>query len=373
MTRPLDDLVPPYVRAIEPYRPGKPIEEVERELGIRAVKLASNENPLGPSPRAVEAARAALGGANRYPEGGAWYLRRRLAERWGVPMEQVILGNGSGELLDMIARTLLTPADEAATSYGSFPLYELAVAMTGARFVTVPQRDYRFDLEALAAALISRTKLVFLANPNNPTGTMVTADEVEAFLDRVEQVCGAVTVLDEAYADYVPRPDYTRSAEWVKQGRRVLVLRTFSKVYGLAGYRIGYGVAPPELIEQMTHVRSPFNTSAIAQAAALAALEDAEHVRRSVEMNARGMAQLELGLNRLGLEPVPSVTNFILVPLGRDGREVSEAMLREGVIVRPMRWMGFPDAIRISIGAEEENARCLAALEKVMKREAART
>jgi histidinol-phosphate aminotransferase len=366
MKRPLADLVPPHVHAIEPYRPGKPIEEVERELGIRAVKMASNENPFGPSPLAIEAARRALAEGHRYPEGGAWYLRRKLAERWGVEMDQVILGNGSGELLEIVARTLLTPADEGATSYGSFPLYKLAIEATGAKFVTVPLADYTFDLDALAAAASSRTKLIFVANPNNPTGTMVTADRVEAFLERIAEVSGAVVALDEAYADYVERADYTRSAEWVKSGRRVLVLRTFSKVYGLAGLRIGYGVGPAELIAEMTRLRSPFNTSAVAQAAGLAALDDDEHVRRSVERNRAGLARLRAGIERLGLCPVPSATNFLLVPLGREGGPVAEALLREGVIVRPMRWMGFPEAIRISVGTEEENEKCLAALGRVL-------
>jgi histidinol-phosphate aminotransferase len=276
----ISELVPAFIRELSPYVPGKPVEEVERELKLRAVKLASNENPLGPSPRAVEAARRALANANRYPDGGGHYLREQLAGRLGMRMENVLLGCGSTELIDLAARTLLDHGDEGATSAGSFPMYYISVRAAGARLVEVPQRGYAFDLEALARAITPRTKIVYLANPNNPTGTLFTADAFDAFLARVPD--RVTIVLDEAYYDYVERADYSRSIERVKQGRNLIVLRTFSKVYGLAGLRIGYASGPVALLHEMNKVRSPFNTSGVAQAAALASLDDAEHVRRSV-------------------------------------------------------------------------------------------
>jgi histidinol-phosphate aminotransferase len=366
MNRSIVELVPPYIRQIDPYQPGLPVEEVERRLDLRAVKLASNENPLGPSPKAVEAARAALAEAHRYPDGGGYYLRQELAARLGVPMDNVILGAGSTDLIDVVARTLLSPADAAVTSAGSFPMYSIAVRSIGAQLITRPLRDYTFDLPALLDAATPRTKLFFLANPNNPTGTMFTASALERFLQELEKLSPAVVVLDEAYFEYVQAPDYSRSLELVRSGAQLLVLRTFSKVHGLAGLRIGYGIGPAPLLAEMNKVRSPFNTSNVAQAAARAALDDAEHLRRSVETNRLGLQQLLEGLDRLGLRPVPSVANFVLVELGRAAGPVADALLREGVIVRPMGWMGFPQAVRVSVGTAEENRILLAALDRVL-------
>ncbi len=366
MSRSIADLIPPFIRQIDPYRPGLPVEEVERQLNIRAVKLASNENPLGPSPKAMEAARAALAESNRYPDGGGYYLRQELAARLGVAMENVILGAGSTDLIDIVARTLLGPSDAAVTSEGSFPMYYISVRAAGAKLVTVPLRGYRFDLDALLGALSSKTKLIFLANPNNPTGTIFRASAFEKFLRSVDDICGAVVVLDEAYFEYVQEPDYSSSLHLVRGGANLLVLRTFSKVYGLAGLRIGYGIGPAPLLLEMNKIRSPFNTSNVAQAAARAALDDTEHVRRSVESNRRGLKQLAEGLGRLGVGHIPSVANFVLAELGRDANTVADALLREGVIVRPMGWMGFPQAIRVSVGTAAENESLLAALRRVL-------
>ena len=359
-SNPIENQVPGYIRAIVAYKPGRPIEEVERELGIRAIKLASNENPLGPSPLAVEALRRAAADSNWYPEGDGYYLRKKLSERLGVPMDLLMLGAGTCELIDLVARTLLAPGDNAVTSEGSFPLYYSAVQATGEKLVRVPLREFSFDLEGIARAVDARTKLVYLANPNNPTGTMFTADELDGFLARIPEM--TLVVLDEAYFEYVDRPGYSRSLERVREGRNLLVLRTFSKVYGLAGLRVGYAAGPAGLLAQMKKVRQPFNTTNVSQAAALAALDDAEHVRRSLENNRRGLEQLEAGLHAQGVKFIPSVANFVLILLGPESSRLAEEMLRLGVIVRPMAWMGFPEAIRVSVGTPEENEKFLTAL-----------
>ena len=344
--------------------PGKPIEEVERELKIHAVKLASNENPLGPSPRAVEAVRAALAEAHRYPDGGCFYLREKLSTKLGLPMDNIILGNGSSELIDLAARLLLRPGDEGITSEGSFPLYSIAIRAAGGRLVLVPLRDYHFDLEGMAAAGTPRTRVIYIANPNNPAGTLVTADALEAFLQRLPG--DVLVVLDEAYSEYVERPDYSRSLDWVRAGKNVFVLRTFSKVYGLAGMRMGYGLGSAALLAQINKFRAPFNTSGLAQAAALAALDDTEHVARSLASNRAGLEQLSSGLRQMGVRFIPSAANFLLVELGSEAQAVADELLRRGVIVRPMRWMGFPQAMRVTVGRHEENEKFLAALGPVL-------
>lgn len=364
MAKSLHDLIPEYIRGIDPYRPGKPVEEVERELKIQAVKLASNENPLGPSPRAMEAAQKALAESNRYPDGGGFYLREKLAARHGVPMENVLLGQGSGELIDLAARMLLDPSREAVTSEGSFPLYYISIRGAGARLVAVPLNDYAFDLDAIAAAATPKTRLIYLANPNNPTGTLFSQDEFDAFFRRIPD--DVLVVLDEAYCDYAGITAESRATEWVRRGRSLLLLRTFSKVYGLAGMRVGYGIGPADLLEEMNKLRTPFNTSGVAQAAALAALDDVDHVRRSVEANRAGLRQLTARLTEMGVRFVPSVANFLLVLLEQDGKPVADELLRRGVIVRPMAWMGFPKAIRVSVGLAEENEKFLSALGEVL-------
>ena len=357
------ELVPPYIRELAPYVPGKPIEEVERELNMHAIKLASNENPLGASPLAIAAAQKALAASNRYPDGSGFYLREALAKKHGIPVESIILGGGSTELIDLSARIALVPGDCGVTSYGSFPLYYIAIRATGASFLDVPMRDYQFDLEAIARDLPEETKLIFLANPNNPTGTMFSADNLDTFLARVPE--HILVVLDEAYYDYVDDPNYSRSIDIVRGGRNLIVLRTFSKVYGLAGLRIGYGIGPAALLAEMNKIRGPFNTSGVAQAAASAALDDTEHVRRSVESNRAGLAQMASGLHSLKIKFVPSVANFLLVIFGTDTEPLVEELLKHGVIVRPMRWMGFPTALRVTVGTHEENEKFLRALAEV--------
>ncbi|HVN09051.1 MAG TPA: histidinol-phosphate transaminase [Patescibacteria group bacterium] len=361
--KPIDELVPAWIRAIEAYKPGRPIEEVERELGVHAIKLASNENPLGPSPMAVEAARRALADANWYPDGAGFYLRKKLSEQMGVEMERLMLGAGSCELIDLVARTLLTPGDNAVCPEGSFPLYYSAVRATGKQLITIPLREFAIDLEGIARVVDGRTRVIYLANPNNPTGTLFTADELDTFLARIPE--SALVVLDEAYYEFADRPGYSRSLNLVRAGRSVLVLRTFSKVYGLAGMRVGYAMGPAGLLAQMNKVRQPFNVTGVSLAAALAALDDLGHVGRSVENNRRGIAQIEAGLRAQGLAFVPTAANFVLVHLGPHTNRIADAMLRLGVIVRPMAWMGFPEAIRVSVGTPAENEKFLAALAEV--------
>jgi histidinol-phosphate aminotransferase len=359
-----EERVPEYIRAISAYVPGRPIEEVEREMKIRAVKLASNENPLGPSPRAMEAARVALAESHRYPDGGGHYLREALSGLHSVKTENVILGFGSGELIDLSARMMIRPGEEGITAQGSFALFYIAIQATGGTLVALPLKDYGFDLAGILRAITPRTRYVIIANPNNPTGTMFTADEFDAFLRRVPE--DVLVVLDEAYCDYVTHPNYSRSIELVRGGANLLVLRTFSKVHGLAGMRIGYGIGPAALLNEMNKVRTPFNTSGVAQAAALAAMGDVEHIQRSLESNRKGMAQLSRGLDRLGAKWVPSFGNFIFVEAGPRAGEMARDMEREGVIVRPLAWMGLPEGMRITVGTAEENEKFLAAFGRTL-------
>ncbi|MDE3135445.1 MAG: histidinol-phosphate transaminase [Acidobacteriota bacterium] len=355
--------LPDYLLQIQPYVPGKPIEEVERELGIVAIKLASNENPLGPSPLAVEAIHAAATRVHLYPDGSTWYLRERLAARLNVPADHLAFGAGSCELILLASHGHLQQGDEGLTSESTFPVYAAGILSTGARLVEVPLEGDAIDLEGIAGAVTPRTRVIYLANPNNPTGSWFTAGRFDALLAQIPEEI--LVVLDEAYYEYADQPGYSRSIDLVREGRNVLVLRTFSKVYGLAGLRLGYGIARPEIVAALDRVRHPFNTSSVAQAAALAALDDDAHVRCSLEMNRAGLAQLSRGLAETGVSFLPSVTNFILVDVG-DGKAVSDAMLRLGVVVRPMDWMGIPQSIRVTVGTAEENRKFLDALARAL-------
>ena len=353
--------VHPDIAALSPYVPGKPIEELQRELGLtRVIKLASNENPLGSSPKALAVLSEAAATLHRYPDGGAYRLREALADRWKVTSDHIILGNGSDEVLGFLARTFLSPGDEAVMADQTFVIYKMEVMAAHGKAVTVPLRRWRHDLPAMAAAITSRTRLAFLCNPNNPTGTMVSADEVDRFLARVPE--HVIVVFDEAYFEYVRSSDFTDSMTYVKRGRNVIVLRTFSKIYGLAGLRIGYGVTTPEIANLLNRVRPPFNANSLAQRAALAALDDDEHVARSRAVNQAGMEQMVEGLTALGLSPIPSEANFVYVDVGRDGRLVFEALLRQGIIVRHIEGA----MVRVTIGLKEENQAFLTALAHVM-------
>jgi histidinol-phosphate aminotransferase len=361
----INELLPPWVTRIRPYPPGKPIEEVERELGHTAVKLASNENPLGPSPKAMEAARDSLSRANVYPDGGGYYLRERLAEFQQLDRSQIILGAGSTDLIELVAKTFLTAGDQGITSLSAFYIYRLAIEEMGAELIQTSLRENAFDLAAIAHAVTQRTKVIYIANPNNPTGRMVTADDMDRFLGALPP--RVLVVLDEAYYEYVRDPGYSHSVDYVRNGRNVLVLRTFSKVYGLAGLRLGYGMGHPELIEALNRVRSPFNANSLAQAAGLAALDDKEHVARSVESNAREMKFVTEELALAGVRYTPSVGNFLLVDTGRDCEEDFIRLMHEGVIVRPMKLYTFPTSLRVTIGKHEDNEKFLEGLARVAR------
>jgi len=354
--------VHPDIAALSPYVPGKPIEELQRELGLtRVVKLASNENPLGPSPKALAVINESAATLHRYPDGGAFRLREALADRWKVTSDHIILGNGSDEILGLLAQTFLSPGDEAVMADHTFVIYKMEVMAAHGKAVTIPLKQWRHDLSAMADAITARTRLLFLCNPNNPTGTMVSAEEVARLLARVRE--HVVVVFDEAYYEYVRRSDFPDSMTYVKQGRNAIVLRTFSKIYGLAGLRIGYGVTTPEIANLLNRVRPPFNANSIAQCAALAALSDDEHVANSRAVNQAGMEQVVNGLTALGFTPIPSEANFVYFDVGRDGRQVFDSLLRQGVIVRHIEGR----MIRVTIGQAEDNHIFLGALARVLQ------
>jgi histidinol-phosphate aminotransferase len=365
-----ESLANEHILGIAPYEPGKPVEELERELGISdAIKLASNENPLGPSDRVQKAIAAALGTLNRYPDGSGYYLRHALAARHGVSADQVILGNGSNELIELLVRTFLRPGDEAVVPHPSFVVYPMIVQAAGGIRVMVMLRDYRLDLEAMARAITPLTKLVFIANPNNPTATIVTVDEVEHFMSRVPE--RTIVVFDEAYIEFAQGPDFPDTMRYVKEGRRVIVLRTFSKAASLAGLRVGYAVAAADAIALMNRIRQPFNVNSLAQVAALAALEDEAHVLECVRMIEAGRHFLYEEFKALGLKYVPSRANFILVDVGRNAADIYQRLLKEGVIVRPMTPFGMETTLRITVGTPEENRRLVKGLRAVLGKTAA--
>jgi histidinol-phosphate aminotransferase len=368
MTRTIEELIPDYIRGLPVYVPGRPIEEVERELKVQAVKLASNENPLGPSPKAVEAAKLALGNANRYPDGGSHLLRETLAARTGLAAEELFVGLGSSEIIDLASRVLLHSGLQGMTSQGSYAPFSVAIRASGAELVLVPQKHFAYDLEAMAAAITPRTRVIYLANPNNPTGTAFGLAELEEFLGRVPE--SVLVVLDEAYVHYAPSLNRRKSEEIFRRRQNLLILRTFSKVYGLAGMRIGFAIGRPELLAAMNKLKTPFNTSGVAQAAALAAIDDREHVERCIATNAAERKRLSDGLAAIGMRPVPSETNFIFMEVGPEAKEICNELLHLGVIVRPLGWMGFPEAIRISVGTAEENEKCLAAMGQILTKRA---
>jgi histidinol-phosphate aminotransferase len=365
-----ESLANEHILGIAPYEPGKPIEELERELGIHdAIKLASNENPLPPSDRVQKAIIAALHQGNRYPDGSAFYLRQALAKKHGFPPEQIVLGNGSNELIELLMRAFLRPGDEAVVPHPSFVVYPMIVQAVGGVRVMVMLKDYRLDLEAMARAITPMTKVVFIANPNNPTATMVTADEVEHFMSRVPDK--TIVVFDEAYIEFAMGPDFPETLQYVKQGRRVVVLRTFSKASSLAGLRVGYGVADADAIALMNRIRQPFNVNSLGQAAALAALEDDSHILECVRMIEAGRHFLYDEFKNLGIAYVPSRANFILVDVGRSAADIYQKLLHQGVIVRPLTPFGMESALRITVGTPQENRRLIKALRAVLGKNSA--
>lgn len=367
---PLIHAAPAHIRALAPYQPGKPIAELAREMGLDEagiVKLASNENPLGASPRALEAIRQALPELARYPDGAGFQLKAALSRRMGMAPERIVLGNGSNDVLEMVARAFLTSDTSAVYSRHAFAVYPLATQAAGALGIEVAAKDWGHDLEAMLAAIRDDTRVVFIANPNNPTGTLVAGSALKAFVDRVpDRVC---VVLDEAYHEYLPREHQAGSLAWIDAHPNLVVTRTFSKAYGLAGLRVGYAVCHEEMADLLNRVRQPFNVNSLAQVAAVAALEDEAYLEEGLRINREGMAQLTAGLEALGVSYIPSQGNFLACRVG-DATGVNRALLARGVIVRPIGNYGMPEHLRVSVGLARENARFLSALAEVLGRAA---
>ncbi|HKO53865.1 MAG TPA: histidinol-phosphate transaminase [Polyangiaceae bacterium] len=359
----MSHLVSPSIESLLPYEGGKPVEELAREFGISdAIKLASNENPLGPSPKAVLAARAVLNDLHRYPDANAFKLRERLAAEHGVPMAEIIQGNGSNELLDLVVRTFCTSEHHIVFAEPSFVVYRIAALAHGVPFTAVPVRDLTHDLEAMLAAITPRTRLVFVGNPNNPTGTYVKLDAVRRFLRAVPPE--VVVLMDEAYIEYTSAADFPDCLTLRGERERLIVCRTFSKIYGLAGLRVGYGISTAELVGYMNRVRAPFNVGNLGQVAAIAALDDVEHVRQSRELNLSERDRVAARLAAMGLTVTPSQANFYLVDVKQSGRAIYDALLRKGVIVRP--FASLPNSLRVTVGKPAENDRFLNALSEVL-------
>jgi len=362
----LKDLAKNHVHRLRPYIPGKPIEILERQLGVKnALKFASNENPLGPSPLALKALRESNHLLNRYPDSSSYFLREKLAERFGFPMGQFIVGNGTTQLIELICHVFLGPGDEAVIADPSFLMYPICIELMGAKAVMVPLKDYRHDLPAMAKALSPRTKIVFICNPNNPTGTIVTKAEVRKFFSKVPE--HVVVVFDEAYHEYVEHKEYPDAMEYLREGRLVIVLRTFSKVYALAGLRVGYGVASEEMISLLNAVSIPFTATCLGQVAALASLNDEKQIARSLKVNAEGMQFLSDKFSRMGLGTVESYANFMAVDLKTDARELSAELERKALIIRAVG-LGLPASFaRITVGTQRENERLVEGLKEVLR------
>lgn len=354
---------PEHIKNLKPYEPGKPVEELERELGITgSVKLASNENPAGPSSLAIKVLREGLDDLNRYPDGSCYYLRNALSEKLCINPDELLFGNGSNELIELAVRTFLNPGDEAIMAHPSFVVYPAVVQAAKGENIIVPLKDLRHDLGSMASKITDKTRIVFIANPNNPTGTINTKAEMDSFMGRVPE--GLLVIVDEAYYEYVSSSEYADSMKYFRRGKDILILRTFSKIYGLAGLRIGYGIAQSEIIREMNKVRQPFNVNALAQRAALAALNDKKHIERVQGINERGKKYLYKSLDSLKVNFVPTEANFIYVDFKHDiAVHIYNELLKEGVIVRPMG----PRALRITIGLSGENKKLIEALRKVMK------
>ncbi len=359
--------IPEYIKDLVPYPPGKPMEEFEREYGIsNPVKLASNENPLGPSPEAVRAMGEQLGNMHRYPDGSGFYLKRKLADLYGLSPEMVALGNGSNELIDFLVRLFVRPGRNVISSQPSFLVYSKMVQISGGENIVIPLKEMRHDLGAILEKVNPETRLIFLDNPNNPTATVISSGDFDLFLRELPDT--VLVVLDEAYGEFVNDPDSPHGPEYVKRDSRIICLRTFSKAYGLAGLRVGYGLMSGELVEMIDRVRQPFNVNAMALAGALAALDDREHLEKSLSLVRHETARICQRLEAWGFRPMPGNTNFMLIDINLPSKEIYRRMLKEGVITRAMDAYGFPTCIRHTIGLPEENDRFLTALEKVTKK-----
>jgi len=357
--------IPPYILEIKPYVPGKPIEEVKRELGLKKIiKLASNENPLGPSSKAIQAIKEYANKVNLYPDGGGWRLRKVLSEKLELERENIILGNGSDEIVSLITRVFLREGEEVIVGDPSFLMYSIDAQLSGGRVISVSLKDFKLDLKRMKEVITSRTKLIFIDNPNNPTGTIVKEDEVKDFLDKLPP--HILVIFDEAYYEYVDDPGYPQTLDFIKEGRNVIVLRTFSKIYGLAGLRVGYGIAKKEIVAVLNRVRSPFNVNSLAQVAALASLEDEDQVKRSRKLIEKEKEFLYFHLRELGLSFIPTQANFILIKIGKRAGKVEQALLKRGIIVRGMEGYNLSEYIRVTIGTRKQNEEFLESLQKIL-------
>lgn len=355
------------VEELIPYPPGKPIEELERELGIAgSIKLASNENPLGSSPLAIQAIKDNLNTLHRYPDGSGYYLKKKLGNKFGVSIEQIILGNGSNEIIELIIRTFLSTSEEVIQAIPTFLVYEKVVTGAGGRIISVPLSNFRIDLDGILNKITEKTRIIFINNPNNPTGSVILKDEMFHFLKEVPN--NIIVVLDEAYIEFITDNSTARGLDLLSEHPLLIVLRTFSKLYGLAGLRIGYGFSSKQVIDYMNRVRQPFNANTLAQAAAVAALDDTEFVSLTLKTVNNGLQYLFRELDKMGLEYIPTQTNFFLIKVPGGGKTIYEKMLREGVIVRSMASYGLDDYIRINVGLQEENERFIKTLKKILNR-----
>ena len=362
------DLANAGIRKLSPYQPGKPIDELAREYGLNPseiIKLASNENPLGPSNKAVAAIREALGDLTRYPDGNGYDLKLALSGKLSIDVEQITLGNGSSDILEFIVKCFVSEGDEVVVSQHAFAIYGLVTQVVGGKVLQVPARNWGHDLDAMAEAVTEKTKIIFVTNPNNPTGTWSTKGQLEAFLNKVPS--NVVVLLDEAYFEYVDEPEYPSGIEYLNAFPNLVVTRTFSKAYGLASLRVGYGICSSEIADLMNRVRPPFNVDSLALAAAEACLKDEVYVKQSKELNSQGMIQLQAGFEQLNLGWIPSVGNFICFAIPDRAAEIFEGLLSKGVIVRPVANYDMPDYLRVSIGNEAENQKFLLALKSLLE------
>ncbi len=354
-----------FVGDLIPYVPGKPVEELERELGIRdAVKIASNENPLGPSPLAEKAIKESINSLNRYPDGDAFYLKEKLSNKLGVKTETIIFGNGSNDVIDIAARTFMKPGDEAIFGEYAFIVYPIVTQAVGATSAISPMPNYVHNLRDMHSRITEKTRIIFIANPNNPTGTMVKREEFEWFIDKVPE--DILVLVDEAYFEYVDDKEYPNSLEYLDSGKSIITVRTFSKIYGLAGLRLGYGIAHEDIISNMQRVRHPFNSNSLAQIGAIAALDDTEHIERTKEINSKGLNYVTQELNKLDISYTPSYTNFVLIDLGENPMATYNELLKEGVIVRPVMGYGLKTHLRVTIGTQEENEKFIHGIKTVL-------
>ena len=355
----------PEIFALKEYIPGKPIDEVKRELGIdNIIKMASNENPLGPSPRAVQEIEKTLNQLHIYPDSNCFNLKQKLASRLDVPFETLLIGNGSDELFRLLAETFLTTGDEIIIGTPTFSAYQFTATVMGTKTVAIPLHDFKYDLHAMLQAITPKTKMLFICNPNNPTGTIVSGAELDEMMQKVPE--DVLVIFDEAYSEYVQDKDYTSGLKYVEQGRNAIVLKTFSKIYGLAALRVGYAITSQEIATAVKRVSEPFNVNMLAQIAAVAALDDDAHIENSLAANAKGKAYLYETLTQMGLPFVPTQANFILFDTKKDGREVFQALLKQGVIVRNCESFGYPTFLRVTVGTMEQNNRFVTSLRQVL-------